>query len=277
MFEITTNQQEKTQHQMADLPLAFYHRSFLKERGDTIIPHWHPEFQIVGVLKGTLHYTVEGEKFLLSAGNILFINSKRLHSASCKSPQVEFICLDFSSEFIHPATYHLFIANLEQNQALNYSLITPTKELQQLLAIILKTPWCWQEQGLPLYNFILASLTLVTRKKNKEATEPNSEIAKLLTFIQTHYQKELTVTEIAQAVAVNNNKCTQLFKTYTGLSPINYLIAYRLNKAKEALLNSDLSISEICFQTGFNHLSYFSQRFFKEYHYTPLNYRKKFK
>jgi AraC-like DNA-binding protein len=57
---------------------------------------------------------------------------------------------------------------------------------------------------------------------------------------------------------------------------MNYTIDYRLLKAKERLLETEETISEICFAVGFNNLSYFIARFKKKYGCSPKQFRKRF-
>ncbi|MDR2304737.1 MAG: helix-turn-helix transcriptional regulator, partial [Treponema sp.] len=67
------------------------------------------------------------------------------------------------------------------------------------------------------------------------------------------------------------------FKKYIGLSPNEYLITVRLNKAKGLLQSSDLRISEISEITGFASLNHFFYTFKKHEKMSPSEYRKQWK
>ena len=58
-------------------------------------------------------------------------------------------------------------------------------------------------------------------------------------------------------------------KRKTGKSPARYLKEYRLNRAKELLINNAGNVSEIAYQTGFSSLSYFSTEFKKAFSFSP--------
>jgi transcriptional regulator GlxA family with amidase domain len=65
------------------------------------------------------------------------------------------------------------------------------------------------------------------------------------------------------------------FKQYTGLSPINYLIALRIQKAKELMISTDLPLVQIALESGFYDQSHFSNCFVKLVGLTPGEYRRR--
>lgn len=58
------------------------------------------------------------------------------------------------------------------------------------------------------------------------------------------------------------------------MSPVEYVISYRLQKAQEQLFESDKSILDIAVETGFGTSSYFGKIFRQSYGITPKEYRK---
>jgi AraC-like DNA-binding protein len=58
----------------------------------------------------------------------------------------------------------------------------------------------------------------------------------------------------------------------SGFNPNEFLRKYRLHKAAELILKKELTISEIAFQVGFEHVSYFSRAFQEEYQILPSEY-----
>ena len=62
-------------------------------------------------------------------------------------------------------------------------------------------------------------------------------------------------------------------KLFDQYCQVIHIRGIRLNKAKELLLNSDLTIAEIAYDTGFNKPSYFSRCFSKEFNISPSNFR----
>ena len=68
-----------------------------------------------------------------------------------------------------------------------------------------------------------------------------------------------------------------IFKEYLHQPPIDFLNKYRLKVSGYLLTHTQSSITEIALSCGFNHLSYFSKIFLREYGCTPTEYRKQMK
>ena len=70
------------------------------------------------------------------------------------------------------------------------------------------------------------------------------------------------------------SNCSVLFHKYVCQTPISYLTRYRLNQSINLLFHTDMSITEISYEVGFNSTSYYSEMFKKYYHCTPREYLK---
>ena len=92
-------------------------------------------------------------------------------------------------------------------------------------------------------------------------------------YITEHYQEKITLDDLAEVTHINKCYLVSLFKKCTGLTPIQYLIQYRISQAC-ILLQSDVSITEICFMCGFQELTNFLVRFKQFTKLTPSQYRK---
>ena len=102
-------------------------------------------------------------------------------------------------------------------------------------------------------------------KKNK--------IKIVLKYIRENYQSLITLETLAQLAGLSTNYFSYYFKNMTGLSPIDYLISYRIEKASNKLLSTDESITKIAFDSGFTDLSYFIKVFKSHTGLTPNKYR----
>lgn len=77
------------------------------------------------------------------------------------------------------------------------------------------------------------------------------EVTRAIDYMQTHFSRNISLAELAQAVHVSPAYLGRLFKRSTGLAPHQFLIQLRVNRAKELLLTKTLSISEVATQVGF--------------------------
>lgn len=95
-------------------------------------------------------------------------------------------------------------------------------------------------------------------------------------YLRQHYREDLKISQVAEAVNIDRTYIYRLFRKYAGQSPSQYLQRYRLEQAAVLLRKSSLSVTEICYEVGYQNLPYFTKSF-KEYRgMTPSEYRKGF-
>lgn len=100
-------------------------------------------------------------------------------------------------------------------------------------------------------------------------------VAPVIEVIETNYNAELTVRELSRCVYVTPQYLSRLFNRFLGCSVSEYLITYRISKAKEFLLtNPHLKIQEIAQKVGFLDASHFIAVFKKTSGLTPFEFRK---
>jgi len=107
--------------------------------------------------------------------------------------------------------------------------------------------------------------TLIETFNQFKVTQGNVEtsfiIKKSKKFIETHYNQNITLSNLAQNVQVSNSYLSFLFKEELGINFTRYLTQVRIEKAKELLINTNLKIYEIAEKTGFDSPFYFSKVF----------------
>lgn len=106
----------------------------------------------------------------------------------------------------------------------------------------------------------------------KESSRIN-HIQKAKDFIISNYDKSISVDEMANAAHMSISYFSKVFKESTGFSPYDYLLTIRLDKAKELLHQTDDSVQNIAFKTGFNSTSNFIYFFKSETGISPLRFR----
>lgn len=89
-----------------------------------------------------------------------------------------------------------------------------------------------------------------------------------------NYSEDISLADIAKEAFIGEREALRCFARTIGISPIEYLLKYRIYTAAEMLRNSEQPIAEICLQTGFNSPSYFSKVFCRMLGTTPREYRK---
>ena len=88
---------------------------------------------------------------------------------------------------------------------------------------------------------------------------------------------EMSLSEFAQSVNLSVWRLCHIFKSDVGMPPIRYRRLLRMEKAKDLLESSFLSVKEIAFQVGLNDESHFVRDFKSTYGFSPAHYRSQFK
>ena len=92
-------------------------------------------------------------------------------------------------------------------------------------------------------------------------------------FIQQHHDEPLSRQEIADTIGVSKDYLGRIFQQELGLSPWEYLIRYRVLRAKELLRTTDYSVAEVATRVGFDSATYFSHIFHREVGCSPRAFR----
>ena len=114
-------------------------------------------------------------------------------------------------------------------------------------------------------------------KLHRDNTIPSSKgrsaVDKVIGYISENFICDITNAELAAMVGYHEFHLNRLFIKYTGTSIHQYIINKRLSAARELILSTDLPLSEISEQTGFNNYSFFSAYFKKRFGISPAKFR----
>lgn len=106
--------------------------------------------------------------------------------------------------------------------------------------------------------------------------EPSSAVEDAVAYIKTHYAQEIYLDDLAKIAKLEKVYFTKKFKAATGLSPIQFLLQFRLSNACK-LLKEDISLREVATQCGFQDFTNFLHRFKNFVGMTPTQYKKTFR
>jgi len=117
--------------------------------------------------------------------------------------------------------------------------------------------------NLPYIEHLLNDILYTQLQEKTSRTQPyDARITCALELIRSQFHKGITVTEIAQTVHLSYPHFNRLFTKQLGTTPIGYISALRLDRAKELLYTTDLPIKAVASECGFRDIYYFSN-FFK--------------
>ncbi len=157
--------------------------------------------------------------------------------------------------------------------------------LNKVSEIMLQLPYLKNFERM-LHFFILmdiigkskTNVQLASKKYLKiRFTTGNKRIAILHEYLMNNYREDVNLKRLAGLVNMTEGSLCRFFKMNMGITIFEYLNQIKIEFACKLLMDHDLSIMEVCLDSGFNNLSHFNKQFKKTNGATPSEYRKRFK
>ncbi len=277
------NYQESRQRGTADFPLEYHHVSPTHPQYVMSL-HWHVEFELIRILKGTLQLTIDEEEFLVSSGMFIFIPAGVLHAGM--PDQCEYDCLVFDMNILMNKNDSCCrLTRMITEHEVEPQCIYPESD-QEFHRIIWDMFDAVASKKKGYQMIALGSLyQMIGTIFSENRYHPTSELyprnhrrilqlKQALEFIEASYNKPLTLEEISHSVNMSPKYFCKFFQEMTHRTPIDYLNYYRIERACYQLLTSEQSITEVAYNSGFNDLSYFIKTFKRYKGTTPKRYLK---
>lgn len=112
--------------------------------------------------------------------------------------------------------------------------------------------------------------------QNQTSQSAHQLFEQVSSYIHHHFMDTITVHSLAEQNNVNENRLYYVFNKYSGMGPGDYLMTYRLNRAKEMLITGNTQVGEIARTVGYPDALYFSRIFSKKFGISPSSMREKF-
>ena len=292
---LKSNLEETTQHGSEGFPVALYETVFRSKMLRYVPLHWHKELQLCLILTGRVRFSINQKEVEAGAGDVIFINSQVIHSATSISNDEEeasYCCINFAYEMVggfHGSLMERnFVLPFLRNEQNDFLLISEKSEeglLEEISSKMLHIRKLFKETEPERYFDIFAELVLIwkelVRWLHKTEDQPSTRrpedyetSRKVISYIEKNLGEKLTLDLIAKEVCLSKWECSRRFKRIAGESVWSYLISARMAKAVELLLYSRKSVERIGFEVGFPNVNLFIRQFKKEFRTTPGQFRK---
>src|SRR6185436_14165991 len=104
--------------------------------------------------------------------------------------------------------------------------------------------------------------------------ESKAAVEQVVGWMRQHHEEEISIEEIAERAGVSPFCFLRSFRRWTGVTPALFLSALRLEEAKRLLLTTERSVTDICFDVGYNSLGTFTTRFTQLVGLSPARLRR---
>ena len=254
-------------------------------------PNVHDFFEMVYIKRGEVVFQIEDDQIKLGPNNILIIKPKRLHKLLVKSKNgCEFIVfsfkfVDLENQSFSRVSMEDFIDFVEGEKTGPYHFLKvgQRNEIIQLLNGIVneknkKDPdseFLIRLMVMEVFVYLSRAFRIEWENSMKDKSPKLKELIKIsVNFINSNYEKEITLSDVSSFVFLSPSYFLRVFKDEMGVSPINYLLRTRVEKAKEILETTDMKINDIALLVGFSNHQRFNEIFKKNTGMTPTSYRK---
>lgn len=226
---------------------------------------------ITHILDGTFTYIKDGKHITARKGDTVILD--------CYKPHEYYTNDSFESIWIHLAganSFELF----EEIESSNGNLVK-CKDIQHIRKLLFRifdgmkgdNPTTELSVSLDIYKIFTELLNPQSAKIKGESSYEDS-IQSVKEYIAENLNENLTVSRLAEIVNMSSSHFSRVFKQQTGFSPYDYILISRLNRAKYLLQVTDMTVSSIAYEIGFNSESNFIYFFTENEGISPSKFRK---
>ncbi|MEF2246503.1 helix-turn-helix domain-containing protein [Paenibacillus sp. IITD108] len=238
--------------------------------------HGRTDYLLIYHIEGTAQARSKGIDYDLASGTAVLYRpgEEQRYSLSDETP-VKSLWIHFTGYGIESLLEKLQLADR------NIFFAAPSDDLLPLFHMA-RNEIAAQRSGYEVYiaSLLLQILTVISRNylqsrftSRQLETQTNFDLA--ITYIHSNYDKPITIPEIAHIAGLSISRYIQVFKQQIGTTPKDYIVKYRLNKAKELLFETNLTIRQISVIVGFSDQLYFSRMYRKVEGICPKEDRKR--
>ena len=270
-------------HGTNEFPCTAYEINTANNQNHIVDLHWHEEFEIIYCAKGTLNLRIPSKTYVIEQDDIAILNTNVMHYIICSNDAIlqSFV---FNSKLI-TGTSNSSFAKKYIVPLMNCKTFDCYIYHGKYVELFKEAFYSIKDESFA-YEFIVRDnlsqilLDLYTQFENKFDSIPSTlntntqRIRTMISFIKTNYASPLDVRQISDTVNISQRECLRCFKKTLQISPIQYLIRYRIIKSAELLVdNPTKNIDQIGYECGFETPSYYTQLFKRYYNCTPTEFR----
>ena len=251
---------------------TFYTGTFSAIEQKKINPHKHSFLEIMFIDSGSGTIEIDGVPYHTTKDDIVIYSPNKMHK--------EYSDLD--------NVMHAFFFGIKYTESLKHMMnssnppyILSTKEesstFLKLFKMLIKES---RNIGKPysdkITNCIVKTIVLKILQMSsneKEVTRSDDFIREVQNFLDEHYLEDINLEEYYKTLPFSKYYIARLFKSYLGVTPVNYITSKRMEKARYLLNNTNMKIMDIANEVGYKDIYYFTKVFKKEIGESPSAYR----
>ena len=277
---------ENKPHGTKDDPFSIYHIANAK-RSFQIPIHWHDEFEIIYVKSGFLTVSISGENYIGKPGDAFVVSPGNLHFMGSQTGNVDYFTFLFPLKYISFRTDDILDDKLLEPLNSGHLIINPEikdtvkEQCEQLVEIYGAKKEESQSKITAQIKtkIILLQFILELWKRGfiveNDTSGKNTVEKEMVSYIQQNFTGKILLKEFGEQFHLSEKYISRYFKEHFHITVSQYVTYLRLEHAKHLLQDTNIPVTEVAMQSGYQNVSYFIRSFKKTYGMSPLKYRNK--
>ena len=276
---------ENKPHGTKDDPFSTYH-IWNSGRSFQIPVHWHDELEIIYVKSGFLTVNISGESYIGNPGDAFVVSLGNLHLMGAQTGAVDYFTFLFPLKYISFRSDDILDERLLEPLSSGHLMIGPrigdaaSKLCEQLADIYMAKNDGSESEITAQIKIKTVLLQFILEMWNKglvvenDTSGRNTVEKEMVSYIQQNYTGTISLKTFGEQFHLSEKYISRYFKEHFHITLSQYVTYLRLEHAKQLLQDTDIPITEIAMQSGYQNVSYFIRSFKKTYGMSPLKYRK---
>ena len=256
--------------------------------------HYHNNYEISFILEGSGQRIVADSIEEFQPGDLVFIGKNLPHvwivDKETQTPtnrKLEMVYLQFTSDLLIPQLLMLpefkYIAKAIALSERGIQIVGQT--LNEVSELMLQLPYLMNFDRMLIFFRLMdiigrseSNIQLASKEYLKvRFTTGNKRIAIIHEYLMNNYREQIDLKRLAGLINMAEGSLCRFFRMNMGMTVFEYLNQLKIELACKLLMDNDLSIFEVCLDSGFNNLSHFNKQFKKINGLPPSEYRNRFK
>lgn len=250
--------------------------------------HYHPEIELIFLFGGSGKRQIGSNISYFTDGDLILIGSDLPHCGMTnENTKNDYeVVVQFSMDFLGSQFWKApemmrisallekaksgIVYGEEVKKALKSKIdaLTEATSLTKLMILVEILDELSQTQD---YKILNASQYYLQTQK-----EDNDRISVIFNYVKDHFKEQITLETVAKLSNMTVPSFCRYFKKITNKTFTQFVNEYRITHSLKLLAEQPMSITEVCFDSGFNNFSYFNKTFKEHTQKSPSQYRKEF-
>ena len=247
--------------------------------------HWHNEYEMIGILKGTINIRVSSESITLNEGDIFLVNSRVIHAIRCIEDENN-LCMIlqmspelFTSEENENSDIRFYLDSTQKDEEPERGFAYFYRNLAQLVYESLKedshSSFRIRAQVCAMIADLFDYVIYDVRFRDSVSQNQQELAVSVIEYMEKYLEEDSIVDMACRQFGLSRKSLDRVLKTMTGVTGKEILENLRVERAKSLLKNTDKKMNYILDSCGFGSEKTFYRVFRRETGLTPNEFRHK--